>query len=78
MRKRLGVLQKMNKSQRTEEENKELTNLLEIFASKLLTSVSGRRYKRESGDKDYITDDVGVIDFDLSFPFFFLNKWRRE
>ena len=59
----------VNKSQRTEEENKELTSLLEIFASRLLTSVSGRRYKRESGDKedkegkDYIIDDVGVIDF---------------
>ncbi len=63
IRKRLGVLQKINKSQRTEEENKELTSLLEIFASRLLTLFSGRRYKRESGDKDYIIDDVGVIDF---------------
>ena len=50
--KRLGVLQKINKSQRTEEENKELTSLLEIFASRLLTSVSGRRFKQESGDKE--------------------------
>jgi len=40
IRKRLGVLQKMNKSQRTEEANKELTSLLEIFASRLLTSFS--------------------------------------
>ena len=69
IRKILGVLQKINKSPRTEEENKELTSLLEIFASRLLTSVSGRRYKRESGDKeekqgkDYIIDDVGVIAF---------------
>ena len=69
IRKRLGELQKIKKSQRTEEENKELTSLWEIFASRLLTSVSGRGYKRESGDKeekegkDYIVDDVGVIDF---------------
>ena len=40
IRKRLGVLQKIDKSQRTEEENKELTSLLEIFASQLLTSFS--------------------------------------
>ncbi len=45
IRKRLGVLQKINKSQRTEEENKELTSPFEIFASRLLTSVSGRRFK---------------------------------
>jgi len=68
--KRSKVLQKINQSQRTEEENKELASLLEIYASRLLTSVSGRRFKRESGDKeekegkDYIIDDVGVIDFD--------------
>ena len=40
IRKRLGVLQKINKSQCTEEENKELTSLLEIFASRQLTSFS--------------------------------------
>ena len=68
--KRLKVLQKINQSQRTEDENKELTSLLEIYASRALTSISGRRYKRESGDKeekegkDSIIDDVGVIDFD--------------
>ena len=69
IKKRLEVLQKINQSQRTEEENKELTSLLEIYASRVLTLISGRRYKRESGDKeekegkDYIVDDVGVIDF---------------
>ena len=68
--KRSKVLQKINKCQRTEEENKELASLLEIYASRLLTSVSGRIFKRESGDeeekegKDYIIDDVGVIAFD--------------
>ncbi len=61
--KRSKVLQKINKSQRTKEENKELASLLEIYASRRLTSVSERRFKRESGDKDYIIDDVGVIDF---------------
>ena len=46
-----------------------MKSLLEIFASITLTSVSGRRNKRESGNKeekegkDYIIDDVGVIDF---------------
>ena len=67
--KRSKVLQKINRSQCTEEENKELPSLLEIYASRVLTSISGRRYKRKSGDKeekegkDYIIDDVGVIDF---------------
>ena len=40
IKKRLEVLQKINKSQCTEEENKELTSLLEIFASRLFTSFS--------------------------------------
>ena len=40
--KRSKVLQKLHQSQRTEEENKELTSLLEIYASRLLTLVSGR------------------------------------
>ena len=67
--KRSKVWQKINQSQRTEEENKELASLFEIFASRLLTSVSGRRFKWESEDeeekegKDYIIDDVGAIDF---------------
>ena len=66
--KRSKVLQKINKSQCTEEENKEWASLLEIYVSRLLTSVSGRRFKQESGDKeekegkDYITDDGSVID----------------
>ena len=30
----------------------------------------GEDIKRESGDKDYIIDDVGVIDFVESFSFF--------
>ena len=68
--KRSNVLQKINQSQCIEEENKELASLLEIYESRLLTSVSGRGFKWESGDeeekegKDYIIDDVGVIDFD--------------
>ena len=82
--KRSKVLQKINQSQCTEEENKELTSLLEIYASRVLTSISGRRFKWESGDKeekegkDDIIDDVGVIDFNQIFTFFFLNKWRSE
>ena len=45
--KRSKVLQKRNQSQRTEEENKELTSLLEIYASGVLTLISGRRIKRK-------------------------------
>ena len=54
-------------------------NSIRNYASRLLTSVSGRRFKRESGDKEekegkyYFIDDVGVIDIDQSFTFFFLN-----
>ena len=47
IRKRLGELQKIKKSQRKAEENKELASVLEIYASRLLTSISGRRFKRE-------------------------------
>ena len=55
-----------------------MASVLEIYASRLLTSISGRRFKRESGDeekegKDYIIDDVGVIDFNQSLTFFFLK-----
>ena len=69
IKKRLGVLQKIYESQRTEEENKELTSLLEIYALRVWTSISRRRFKWESEDKeekegkDYIIDDVGLIDF---------------
>ena len=75
--KRSKVLQKINHCKRTEEENKELASLWEIYASRLLISVSGRRFKRGSGDKeekegkDYIIDDVGVIW--LKFYIFFLK-----
>ena len=41
IKKRLGILQKINKSQRTEEDNKELTSLLAIFSTRLF---SGRGY----------------------------------
>ena len=41
IRKRLGVLQKINKSQCTEEENKELTSILEIFALTINTVFLG-------------------------------------
>ena len=64
--KRSKVLQKINLSPCTEEENKDLTSLSEIYTSKVLTSSSGRRFKQESGDKeekegkDYIIDDVGA------------------
>ena len=74
MKKRLVVLQKI--TQRTEEENKELTSLFKIFSTRLLTPISSIRYKRESGGKEeeegkvYTIDDVGVIDFNLSFSFF--------
>ena len=44
IKKRLGVLQKINKSQRTEEENKELTSLLAVFSTRPLTSFSWRGY----------------------------------
>ena len=44
IKKRLEVLQKINKSQRTEEGNKELTSLLEIFSTRLLSSFSRERY----------------------------------
>ena len=44
IKKRLTVLQKINESQRTEEENKELTSLFAIFSTRLLTSFSGRGY----------------------------------
>ena len=70
IKKRLEVLQKIHRSQRTKKKNKELTSLAKIYASRVLTSISGRRFKRESGDKeekegkDYIMDDVVVIDFD--------------
>ena len=43
IKKRLGVLQKIYKSQRTQEENKELTSLLEIFSTRLLALFSGIR-----------------------------------
>ncbi len=38
--KRSQVLQKINQSQRTEEENKELTSLLAVFSTRLLSSFS--------------------------------------
>ena len=43
--KRSKVLQRINQSQRTKEENKELTSLFEIYRSRVLTSSSARRYK---------------------------------
>ena len=79
MMKRLVVLQKI--TQPTEEEKKELARLITAIS---IRSSSTIRYKRESGDKEekeekyFIIDDVGVIDFDYSILFFFLNKWRRE
>ena len=64
MKERLVVLEKI--TQRTEEENKELTSLFALISTAPIPTI---RYKRESGEeeeiegKDYIIDDVGVIDF---------------
>ena len=69
IRKRLEVLQKIYQSQRSEEENKELTSLSKIYGSRVLTSITESTFKQESGDKeekegkDYVVDDVGAIDF---------------
>ncbi len=74
LRQRLNVLQQEDQSQLTEEENKERMNAVKILSSRLqssmteLSSISGRRSKRESGEeeeegKDYVVDGVGVIDF---------------
>ncbi len=70
IRKRLNVLHQINQSQLTEEEIKEMKSLRVILfdrAETFLTTFTGRRFKRESGEeeegKDYVIDDVGVIDF---------------
>ncbi len=70
IRKRLNVLQQINQSQLTEEEIKEMKSLRVILLDRMktsLTTIIGRRFKRESGEeeegKDYVIDDVGVIDF---------------
>ena len=62
-------------STRTSRKGKQLVHsnsvVNEIYASRVLTSISGRTFQRESGDKegkDYIIDDVGVIG--LRFIFF--------
>jgi len=45
IKKRLEAFQKINRSQHTEEEIKELTSRGKIYASRVLTAISGIRYK---------------------------------